>query len=108
MNCQEKTKEELLKTLRITLAEALECNRRDAMIQAGRRIIYDRTDRCMKLRKFLCYLISQECELLGEGGRHSWWISPALNKRSAVLRHTEIGNNPAVKICKDPGIPKVK
>ncbi len=35
VNCQEATKEELLKTLRITLAEALEFNRLDAAAQAG-------------------------------------------------------------------------
>ena len=31
INCQEKTKEELLETLRITLKEALEMNRIDAL-----------------------------------------------------------------------------
>ena len=30
VNCQERTREELLETLRITLAEALELNRREA------------------------------------------------------------------------------
>ena len=36
VNCQEKTREELLKTLRITLAEALEMNRTDARDAAGK------------------------------------------------------------------------
>ncbi len=31
VNCQEKTREELLKTLKITLEEALEFNRQDAI-----------------------------------------------------------------------------
>lgn len=35
VNCQEKTKAELLETLRITLKEALELNRQDAIIAAG-------------------------------------------------------------------------
>ncbi len=35
VNCQEATKEELLDTLRITLGEALEFNRREAIEAAG-------------------------------------------------------------------------
>ncbi len=31
VNCQERTREELLKTLRVTLREALELNRQDAL-----------------------------------------------------------------------------
>ena len=36
VNCQESTREELLKTLRVTLAEALEMNRADARDAAGK------------------------------------------------------------------------
>jgi len=36
VNCQERTREELLGTLRITLAEALEMNRADARHAAGK------------------------------------------------------------------------
>ncbi|MEJ7698076.1 MAG: hypothetical protein WKF71_00275 [Pyrinomonadaceae bacterium] len=35
VNCQEATREELLETLKITLQEALEFNRQDALIFAG-------------------------------------------------------------------------
>ena len=35
VNCQERTREELLETLRITLEEALELNRREARAAAG-------------------------------------------------------------------------
>lgn len=35
VNCQEATREELLETLRITLREALELNRQDALSAAG-------------------------------------------------------------------------
>lgn len=35
VNCQEKTREELLETLKITLREALELNRSDAIVAAG-------------------------------------------------------------------------
>ena len=36
VNCQERTRDELLKTLRITLMEALEMNRTDARDAAGK------------------------------------------------------------------------
>jgi predicted RNase H-like HicB family nuclease len=35
VNCQEATREELLKTLRVTLREALEFNRQDSVNAAG-------------------------------------------------------------------------
>ena len=35
VNCQEHTHEELLKSLRVTLREALELNRQDALAAAG-------------------------------------------------------------------------
>ncbi len=35
VNCQEKTREELVETLRTTLQEALESNRQDAIAAAG-------------------------------------------------------------------------
>ncbi|HRJ88998.1 MAG TPA: hypothetical protein PLN05_14245 [Pyrinomonadaceae bacterium] len=35
VNCQEATREELLETLRVTLAEAIEFNREDARRMAG-------------------------------------------------------------------------
>ena len=35
VNCQERTREELLETLRVTLAEALELSRREARDAAG-------------------------------------------------------------------------
>jgi predicted RNase H-like HicB family nuclease len=36
VNCQEATRDELLETLKITLREALEFNRRDAIAAAGK------------------------------------------------------------------------
>ena len=35
VNCQEKTREELVESLKITLQEALELNRQDALAAAG-------------------------------------------------------------------------
>ncbi|GAW86254.1 mRNA interferase HicA [Bathymodiolus platifrons methanotrophic gill symbiont] len=48
------------------------------------------------------------CELLREGGRHSWWWNPEQNRRSAVPRHTEVKDILAKKICKDLGIKPFK
>lgn len=62
----------------------------------------------MKRSDLLRHLRASGCELLREGGRHSWWHNPSQNKRSAIPRHTEINDALALKICKDLGIPKVK
>ncbi len=59
----------------------------------------------MKRKKFIRYLRAQGCEMLREGGRHSWWHNPALNKRSAVPRHTEINHILAKKIYNNLDIP---
>ncbi len=58
----------------------------------------------MKRRDLLAHLTACGCRLAREGGRHSWWENPALNKRSAVPRHTEISDVLARKICKDLGV----
>ena len=62
----------------------------------------------MKRKELIQYLSSHECELVREGGRHSWWKNLSFDKRSAVPRHTEINDILANKICKDLGIPPVK
>jgi predicted RNA binding protein YcfA (HicA-like mRNA interferase family) len=38
----------------------------------------------MKRSELLRYLRSQGYDLLREGGKHSWWHNPTLNKRSAI------------------------
>lgn len=58
----------------------------------------------MKRKKLLQHLRMRGCELLREGGRHSWWINPQLNKRSALPRHSETNDLLAKKICKDLGV----
>jgi mRNA interferase HicA len=62
----------------------------------------------MKRKKLISYLSSHGCEFSREGGRHSWWYNPVLNKRSAIPRHNEIRDILARKICKDLGIPPIK
>jgi mRNA interferase HicA len=59
----------------------------------------------MKRKRLLQHLSESGCRLVREGGRHSWWENPALNKRSAIPRHTEISDILAAKICKDLGVP---
>jgi mRNA interferase HicA len=62
----------------------------------------------MKRRDLIRHLKSNGCELLREGGRHSWWHNPAQNRRSAVPRHREVNEHLAQKICNDLGIAKAK
>lgn len=58
----------------------------------------------MKRVELIKHLRSQGCELLREGGKHSWWRNPALNTRSAVPRHAEVKDVLVRKICNDLGI----
>ncbi|MFI3219902.1 MAG: type II toxin-antitoxin system HicA family toxin [Methylococcales bacterium] len=62
----------------------------------------------MKRSELIRYLNAQGCELLREGGRHSWWQNPLQNRRSAIPRHSEISDILANKICKDLGVKPVK
>lgn len=62
----------------------------------------------MKREELLRHFRQHGCELLREGGRHSWWVNTALNTRSSVPRHSEIDDNLARKICKDLGLPRIK
>lgn len=62
----------------------------------------------MKRKALLKHLRDHGCELLREGGNHSWWRNRENNRRSSVPRHTEIIDILAVKICKDLGVPPVK
>jgi mRNA interferase HicA len=62
----------------------------------------------MKRKELLRYLGSHGCKFIREGGRHSWWYNPVLNKRSAIPRHNEIRDILTRKICKDLGIPPIK
>ena len=62
----------------------------------------------MKRSELIRYLNAQGCELLREGGRHSWWQNATQNKRSAIPRHSEINDILANKICKDLGVKPVK
>ena len=61
----------------------------------------------MKRRELVQHLGAHGCKLLREGGRHSWWHNPALNRRSAVPRHREVNDILARKICRDLGIPEI-
>ncbi len=58
----------------------------------------------MKRRDLLAHLSRHGCNLVREGGNHSWWENPASGKRSAIPRHSEISDILAKKVCKDLGI----
>ncbi|MBL4820907.1 MAG: type II toxin-antitoxin system HicA family toxin [Gammaproteobacteria bacterium] len=59
----------------------------------------------MKRRDLVRHLEFHGCELLREGGRHSWFHNHSKNTRSAVPRHREINDHLARKICNDLGVP---
>ena len=61
----------------------------------------------MKRIKFLKHLRRNNCTLIREGGRHSWYKNNSNGKRSAVPRHQDINDLLTKKICKDLGIPPV-
>jgi len=58
----------------------------------------------MKRRDLIAHLQRHGCVLMREGAKHSWWGNPQNNRRTAVPRHTEIGNTLVRKICRDLGI----
>jgi len=60
----------------------------------------------VKRRDLLRHLSQHGYALLREGGNHSWWHQPTLNRRSAVPRHNEINDLLVRKICSDLGIPR--
>ncbi|MCA9271074.1 MAG: type II toxin-antitoxin system HicA family toxin [Planctomycetales bacterium] len=60
----------------------------------------------MKRRDLIRHLTKHGCELLREGGNHSWWVIVANNRRSAVPRHSEVSIHLARKICRDLGVPE--
>jgi len=59
----------------------------------------------MKRWMLISHLIQHGCELVREGGNHSWWTRRATNRRTAVPRHAEVDDLLVKKICKDLGIP---
>ena len=59
----------------------------------------------MKRRDLVRHMVDHGCELVREGGSHSWWGNVILKQRSAVPRHREIPDFLAKKICRDLGIP---
>ncbi|MEO9935426.1 type II toxin-antitoxin system HicA family toxin [Rhodopirellula bahusiensis] len=58
----------------------------------------------MKRRDLIRHLLDQGCELVREGGNHSWWGNPLTGARSAIPRHREVSDYLARKICRDLGI----
>jgi mRNA interferase HicA len=60
----------------------------------------------MKRKALIRHLNAHGCDLIREGGNHSWWGHQANKKRSAVPRHAEVDDLLVKKICKDLGIPE--
>lgn len=62
----------------------------------------------MKRYQLLSYLQKNNCCLLREGAKHSWWVNLNNNSRSSIPRHKEISDNLCKKICKDLGVKAIK
>lgn len=99
VNAQERTKEELLHSLREALCEAIEFNREDARRAAEPDYVEE--PGAVKRRELIRHLMAEGCIRLRERSRHSWWHNPVRDWRSAVPRHSEIQDILARKICRD-------
>ena len=62
----------------------------------------------MKRNQLINHLIANGCEWDREGGNHTIYYNPKINKTTSVPRHTEIDNIICNEICKQLGIPKIK
>ena len=60
----------------------------------------------MKRKDLLRHLEAHGCTLLREGRRHSVYVNHLARKSSSVLRHREINDFLARKICRDLEIPE--
>lgn len=60
----------------------------------------------MKRSQFVKHLKACDCELYGEGAKHSKVKNMKTGKKSTVPRHIEIDNDLARDICKQLGIAK--
>ena len=58
----------------------------------------------MMRKALIQYLNAQGCQLIREGGNHSWWGNRDQNRRSAILGHPEVKEILVKRICKDLGI----
>jgi mRNA interferase HicA len=56
----------------------------------------------LKRRDLVRHLEQHGCGLLREGANHTIYINRSARKTSTVPRHSEINNELAKKICKDP------
>jgi hypothetical protein len=62
----------------------------------------------MKRTKLLNYLKDNGCEFFKEGANHTIFINRKTNNFSTIPRHNDIGDNLALKICRDLNVPKFK
>jgi mRNA interferase HicA len=59
----------------------------------------------MKRQELIRHIEVHGCLLLREGGKHTVYYNPSNNQTTANLRHREINELLARKICRDLGIP---
>jgi predicted RNA binding protein YcfA (HicA-like mRNA interferase family) len=59
----------------------------------------------MKRVDLIRYLEKQGCEFLREGGKHTVYVNRTSRCSTTILRHREINDFLAKKICRDLQIP---
>jgi predicted RNA binding protein YcfA (HicA-like mRNA interferase family) len=59
----------------------------------------------MKRRDLIRHLEAHGCQGLREGGNHTVYVNRATQKTSTVLRHRQINEFLARKICRDLQVP---
>ncbi len=60
----------------------------------------------MKRIDLLHHFETHGCRFVREGGSHTVYINPVARKVTAIPRHREVNEFLAIKICKDPDIPR--
>ena len=61
----------------------------------------------MKRSSLLQHLRKHACQLKREGASHSLWTNPNTGAVEAILRHNEISNVLARKICRGLSVPEI-
>jgi mRNA interferase HicA len=59
----------------------------------------------MKRQRLIRHLQEHHCQIMKEGGDHTWVQNQITGRRSFVPRHREIKPNVVHDICKQLGIP---
>lgn len=60
----------------------------------------------MKRRNLVQHLEHHGCEFFREAGKHTVYVNRTAGKSTTILRHREINEHLAKRICKDLDVPQ--